>query len=484
MATQSKLAVILHADVVGSTALVRKDELLAHDRIRAAFEGFADTVRAYKGTVSEVRGDALVAEFARASDAVLAALAAQITNGERNATLTDDVVPEMRVGIALGEVVVADGTVTGGGVVLAQRLEQLAEAGGVCVQGSVYEAVSERLPLDYTNLGEQTVKGFDEPVRAYAVALRPGESLPAPEHLVSWQAKVGRPRRQWVATAGVVLLLVVVGMAAWFQPWKKPPDSSVSSSESTTARPGASETGKPRPQEKDGRAGLPLSDKPSIAVLAFTNMSEDPKQEYFADGIAEDIITDLSKVSGVFVVARNSSFSYKGANVSVKTVANELGVRYVLEGSVRRAGETLRITAQLIDASTEGHLWAERYDGSVRDVFGLQDKITEQIVRALAAKLTPDESLSMQREQTTSVEAHDAYLQVSIIGVRLATMRKPNCVFVEPLNSTPILRRRIRRSQKSICAARLIAREVTPIEGLSASTQLRSLARSDDCSNQ
>jgi len=278
-----KLAVILHADVVGSTALVQRDETLAHARIQAAFQRLANATEAYGGIAHEIRGDALVAEYSRASDAVCAALAFQIEHSGHNQNLADPIRPDLRVGISLGEVVIADGTITGAGVVLAQRLEQLAESGGVVVQGSVSETVPVRLPFAFESLGEQTVKGFDQPVRAFVAKLKPGDPVPAPE-----------PHATGVRQ-------------------------------------------KDLPDDGSGRPALELPDKPSIAVLPFTNMSGDPEQEYFSDGITEDIITELSRFRTLFVIARNSSFAFKGQSVDVKQVARELGVRYVLEGSIRRA---------------------------------------------------------------------------------------------------------------------------------------------------
>ena len=177
-----KLVVILHADVVGSTDLVRRNETVAHERIQDAFHRLSATVEAYGGLPHEIRGDALVAEFDRASDAVCAALAFQARNTQFNTTIYDDIQAQLRIGVALGEVIIDDHTITGEGVVLAQRLEQLASAGSVCIQGSVYEAVPARLPFEYENLGEQEVKGFVEPVRAYAVTPKFGENIPAPEH--------------------------------------------------------------------------------------------------------------------------------------------------------------------------------------------------------------------------------------------------------------------------------------------------------------
>ena len=381
-----KLAVIVHADVAGSTALVQRDETLAHQRINAAFQRFSSIIQEYSGTVHEIRGDALVAGFARASDAVCAALSFQRSHTAHNAQLDDDIVPVVRIGIALGEEIFADDTVTGPGVVLAQRVEQLSAPGGVCVTGAIHEAIPQRLPFDQESLGEQAVKGFEEPVRVYRVALKPGAAVPAAETRTQTQPPTP-PRRLLIALA-IVALVVIGGMVFWLKPWA--PEFEPASVQ---------------------RMAFPLPDKPSIAVLPFANMSDDPKQEYFADGITEDLTTDLSKISGLFVIARNSAFTYKGKSVKVQQVAEELGVRYVLEGSVRRAGEQVRINAQLIDATTGGHLWAERYDGSLSDVFALQDQVAQNIIRELAVRLTPGDKARQAETTTDDPEAHDAFLR-------------------------------------------------------------------------
>ena len=347
---------ILHADVVGSTELVQRNESVAHERIQDSFRRFSETITAYGGITQEIRGDALVAEFPRASDAVTASIAFQIKNADCNAQLEGDIQPQLRVGISLGEVIVADNTVTGEGIVLAQRLEQLAVPGGVVVQGSVSETVPTRLPFDFVALGEQTLKGFDQPVRAFIVNLKLGERIPDPEsHVAKPEVEVNIDHQQ---------------------------------------------------------VPLGLPDKPSIAVLPFTNMSGDPEQEYFADGVSEDIITELSKISKLFVVARNSTFTYKGQAVDVKQVGCEQGVRYVLEGSVRRSGERLRITAQLIDATTGNHLWAQRYDRVVKDVFELQDEITREVTSALQVELTEGEQARLWASGTKNLEAWETVIQI------------------------------------------------------------------------
>jgi TolB-like protein/class 3 adenylate cyclase/tetratricopeptide (TPR) repeat protein len=378
-----KLAVILHADVVGSTTLVRRNETVAHQRIQDAFRRFSKTIEVYGGIAHELRGDALVAEFERASDAVAASLAFQTENSQFNSAIDDDIQPHLRIGVAMGEVVIADNTITGNGVVLAQRLEQLADSGGVCIQDAAYQTVPKRFPFEYENLGEQELKGFEEPERVFAVSLTSGVRVPPPER----RGVVGRAGWSILAGAGVAVLVVIGGILAWWQPWV------------LREEPASVE-----------RMAFPLPDKPSIAVLPFTNMSGDSEQEYFVDGMTEDLITDLSKLSGLFVIARNSTFTYKGKPVKIRQVAEELGVRYVLEGSVRRAGGQVRINAQLIDAMTGGHLWAERYDGALTDVFALQDKVAERIVEALAVELTPQETQRVGRIGTDSTAAHDVYM--------------------------------------------------------------------------
>jgi len=341
-----KLAVILHADVVGSTALVQRDETLTHERTRYTFLAFSETIEAYGGMTCELRGDALVAEFERASDAISAALAFQAKNAESNARYGDDIQPQLRIGISMGEVVIADNTVTGAGVVLAQRLEQLADPGGVCIQAAVYETAPQRLPYEYDSLGEQKVKGFEDPVRVYTVSLEDGKAIPSPDPV---------------------------------------------------ARPDKPE--------------LELLDKPSIAVLPFTNMSGDLDQEYFADGISEDIITGLSKFAYFFVISRNSTFTYKGASVNVNQVARDLGVQYVLEGSVRKFESRIRITVQLVDAIADKLVWAERYDRELKDVFQVQDEIAQSIVTSVAPEYFSAEMRRAQRIEERNLHAWDAFMR-------------------------------------------------------------------------
>jgi len=381
-----KLAVILHADVVGSTLLVQRDEQRAHQRIQDAFRRFGLTITDYHGRVRELRGDALLAEFERASDAVSAALAFQSAQSRQTAEYDDDIRPALRVGVALGEVIIADNTITGEGVVLAQRLEQLAEPGGLCITPAIREALPKRLPFDLESLGGRELKGFEDSIEIFRVHLKSGAILPAPGEIAT-RRDARAPARS--ATGLVLALLVALGLAgAGYLAWLQRSDLA-----------------------RDESAQPQAGERPSIAVLPFDNLSGDPQQDYFADGITEDLTTDLSHVSGLFVVARNSSFAYKGRSVDLRTVAAELGVRYVLEGSVRQVGGQIRINAQLIDAHSGGHVWANRFDGAIADVFALQDEVNHNIISALEVRLTEDEEARMGRVETTVPEAYDVLLR-------------------------------------------------------------------------
>lgn len=392
--SRPRLAVVLHADVVGSTALVQKDERVAHERIQRTLRCLAQTVRAYGGIAHEVRGDALLAEFARASDALSAALAFQSTHAEKITALADDIRPVLRIGIALGEVVVADGTLTGSEVVLAQRLEQLSRPGGVTVSQPICQSVPRRLPFAYEDLGARQVKGFEEPVRAFTVTLRPGHSIPVAEPLPD--ARLAAIGWRLGIVLLPVLLLLLAGALTWWQFWRSTPERTIA--------------------EPSTKA---VATRPTLAVLPFDNLSADPEQEYFADGISDDLITDLSKISGLLVTARHSAFAFKGKSLDLREIAQQLGVRYVLEGSVRKAGGRVRINAQLTDSFAGQHLWAERYDGQLTDIFDLQDQVTAKIVEAMAVRLTAHEKDLLARRYTRSAEAYDYFLRGQELYFRL-----------------------------------------------------------------
>jgi TolB-like protein/Flp pilus assembly protein TadD len=290
-----------------------------------------------------------------------------------------------RIGVNLGDVVEEEDRIYGDGVNIAARLESICEGGEICISSTAFEHVENKLNLEFEDLGEHEVKNITKPVRVYRVLSYPGA---AAHRVVKAKKAVGRTWRKVVVAVGAIFV-VGAAVAVWHFYFRTPPIE-------------------PASVEK---MAFPLPDKPSIAVLPFNNLSGDAEQEYFADGMTDDLITDLSKVGDLFVIARNSMFTYKGKPVMVKQVAEELGVQYVLEGSVRRAGDQVRINAQLIDATTGGHLWAERYDGKMDDVFGLQDKITGKIVSALKVQLTGDEEKQVTRKETDNSKAYDSFLK-------------------------------------------------------------------------
>ncbi|MFQ5937665.1 MAG: rhodanese-like domain-containing protein [Acidiferrobacterales bacterium] len=382
---ERKLTAILYADVAGYSRLTGEDEEGTHRALSAYLDAITASIEKHNGTVLHFAGDAVLADFATVSDALICAVAVQQDLKERNKDLSDDRKVQFRIGVNLGEVIVDRNEIYGDGVNVAARLESLAEPGGICISESVHTAVGNKLPLDYEFIGEQAVKNIAKPVRTYSAKLKPDAVLPAP----SARRKARRPMHHvMAATAAAVVLVIGAGVIAWWQPWQ------------TREEPASIE-----------HMAFPLPDKPSIAVLPFDNLSGDQEQEYFSDGMTDDLITDLSKISGLFVIARNSTFTYKGKPVKVRQVAEELGVRYVLEGSTRRAGDQVRINAQLIDASTGAHLWAERYDGQLNDILGLQDRITSKIVTALAVNLTTEEAAGRSQLETGDPAAYDAFLQ-------------------------------------------------------------------------
>jgi TolB-like protein/class 3 adenylate cyclase len=384
--TKRKLVALLSADVKEYSRLMSQDERGTIRTLTAYKEAMSSLIEEYKGRVVDAPGDNLLAEFGSVVDAVNCAVEIQRELAERNAELPNSRRMEFRIGINLGDIVVEEKKIYGDGVNIAARVESLAEGGGICISGTAYDHVENKLGLEYEYLGEQEVKNIPKPVRVYRVLSYPG----AAAHRVV-RAKIALERK-WRKTAfpiAAVLVIVVGALAIWYF-HLRPSPMEVASVE---------------------KMAFPLPDKPSIAVLPFTNISEDPKQDYFADGMTEDLITDLSKISGLFVIARNSVFNYKGKPVKPRQVSRELGVRYVLEGSVRKADDRVRINAQLIDATTGGHLWAERYDGKLVDIFALQDKVTQKIVAALAVKLTAGEQELVARKDTGTIEAYDAFLQ-------------------------------------------------------------------------
>jgi adenylate cyclase len=377
-----KLTAILSADVKGYSRLMGEDEKGTVRTLNTYKEIMIGLIQHHHGRVVDAPGDNVLAEFASVVDALECAVEIQKELKTRNDELPENRKMEFRIGINLGDVIEDGEQILGDGVNIAARLESLSEAGGICISGTVFDQVRNKLELGYEYLGEQTVKNIALPVRVYKVLMEPeavgkvlGEKRTKP---IPWQ----RP----VTVLVIILIAIAAAMAIWrlyLHPTRPPVE--VASKE---------------------KMAFPLPDKPSIAVLPFVNMSGDPKEEYFSDGITEEIITALSKVPYLFVIARNSTFTYKGKPVKVKQVSEELGVRYVLEGSVRKEGGKVRITAQLIDALTGHHLWADRYDRDLKDIFALQDEITMKIITAMQVKLTVGQLANLWAEGTKNLDAY------------------------------------------------------------------------------
>ncbi len=336
-----RLAAILAADMVGFSRAMGEDEEGTLARLKLLRTELIDPkVAEHGGRIFKTMGDGILIEFDSAVAAVRNAVEIQRAIGRRNAEMPEGKRIIFRMGVNLGDVIAEGDDILGDGVNIAARLEGIAEPGGVCISGAVFDQVAGKVDYDFEDIGEPALKNIDRAIRVYRLA----------------------------------------------------------ETQEKTAASGPGEL-------------LAVPDGPSIAVLSFTNMSGDPEQEYFSDGIAEDIITGLSQMKGIFVIARNSSFTYKGQAVEIKRVGEELGVRYVLEGSVRRGGDKVRVTAQLIDARTGGHVWADRYDGTIDDIFALQDDITAKVLSAVGPELTLAEIRRARTERSESVHAWDRYLQ-------------------------------------------------------------------------
>ena len=382
---ERRLAAILAADVVGYSRLIREDEAGTLAALKAHREQLiAPKVAERKGRIVKLMGDGLLVEFPSAVEAVQCAVEIQHLIGERNADVPEEKRIVYRIGINIGDIVVEDDDIYGDGVNVAARLEGLAEPSGICVARNVFDQVKDKLDLTIEHLGERKVKNIAEPVTVYRVVLDDkAAALVTPVVQVATKPVYLR----WMIAAAAVFV-VAVGGVFWWQPWA--PDVEPASIE---------------------RMAFPLPDKPSVAVLPFDNLTGDPDQDHVADGMTETIISTLSKIPELFVIARNSSFTYKGKAVKVQQVAEELGVRYVLEGSVQRAVEEVRITVQLIDALKGHHLWSESYDRKFNDLFKLQDEIALKTTIALQVKLTSGEEARMLSRTTTNVRAWTLYQQ-------------------------------------------------------------------------
>ncbi|HEY5225503.1 MAG TPA: adenylate/guanylate cyclase domain-containing protein [Methylovirgula sp.] len=358
---QRRLAAVLAADVVGYSRLMGASEEGTLARLKAIRKTIVDpAIAEHRGRIVKTTGDGVLVEFASAVDAVRCAVEVQHRMAEQNRDVPQPSRIDFRIGIHVGDIIIDDNDIFGDGVNIAARLEGIAEPGAVCISDDAQRQIRGKVDLAFDDMGQQALKNIAEPMR-------------------TWRLRVG-------ATP------LDVGQVA---PGRQKPGEN---------------PGETRPVAETP-AVLALPDKPSIAVLPFQNMSGDAEQEYFADGMAEDIITALSRFKSLFVIARNSSFTYKGKSVDIRQVGRELGVRYVLEGSVRKAGNRVRITGQLIDAATDRHLWADKFDGALEDVFGLQDQVTASVVGVIAPTLEQAEIERTRQKPTDRLDSYDLFLR-------------------------------------------------------------------------
>jgi len=382
---ERKLAAILSADVEGYSRLMDDDEEATVRTLTSYRSAISDLVQQYRGRVVDSPGDNILAEFKSVVDAVNCAVEIQRELAERNAELPDHRKMQFRIGVNLGDVIDEDGRIYGDGVNIAARVESLAEAGGICISGRAHDQVENKLGLEYEDLGKHEVKNISRPIQVYRVLSYPGA---AAHRVIQAKEALGHRWRNMALSIAAIVIVAAVGFGIWHFYLRRP-----------TVEPASVE-----------KMAYPLPDKPSIAVLPFDNMSDDPEQAFFSDGLVEEIITALSSVPEFFVVARNSTFTYKGKPVNVQQISEELGVQYVLEGSVRKSGEKVRITAQLIDALKGHHLWAETYDRNIEDLFAVQEEITVKVITELREKITGSHQIRFAEPCSVNLEAYLKYL--------------------------------------------------------------------------
>lgn len=382
-----KLTAILSADAVGYSRLMGEDEEATVNTLTTFREVMTTLIQQHNGLVLDSPGDNLLAEFASVVDAVQCAVGVQKELKSRNDEWPENRRMPFRIGINLGDVIQEEDRIYGDGVNIAARLEGLADPGGICISKTAFDHIESKLPYGYEYMGDHTVKNIAKPIGAYRVQLEPRVTLAEKRG----EKRVEKLKRPKMVLAGAVILFVVIGaigVLTFYFLFSKP-QVEVASVE---------------------KMAYPLPDKPSIAVMPFVNLSGDPEHEYLPDGISENIISTLSKVPTLFVIARGSTFAYKGEAVKIKQVSEELGVRYIVEGGVQHSDDRIRITAQLIDAIKGHHLWSERYDRNLRDIFALQDEISLNILKALQLKI-PEAFLQGLGGGTYNLDAYLKFLQ-------------------------------------------------------------------------
>ncbi len=385
---ERKLTAILCADVFGYSRLMGENEEATLRTLSSHRKLIDSLIEQHHGRFVNSAGDSVLAEFASVVNAVQCAVEIQTTLKTENAPLPPERRMEFRIGVNLGDVMVDGEQIYGDGVNVAARLESLADPGGICISGTVHEQVRDKLALGYEDAGEQEVKNIARPVRVWRVLAEPGaDARPSAKTQLVPRKYV---RRGIFSLAGLALIAAVIIFVQHLSLRPPTPSASIPPAQAPA---------------------LTLPDKPSMAVLPFTNMSGDREQEYFSDGITDDLTTALSRLPDLFVIARTSAFTYKGKAVKVQDISQQLGVKYVLEGSVRRADNQVRITAQLVDATTGDHIWAEHYDRPLRDIFALQDEIVRRIVTTLNLQLNLTEKGILVTKRTDNLEAYDYFLR-------------------------------------------------------------------------
>ena len=393
--TERRLAAIVATDVVGYSRLIGADEEGTRAAMRVLQEELWDPKTAqHKGRVVKTTGDGQLLEFPSVVDAVRCSIEFQQAMKERNADIPEDQLIELRLGINLGDIIVEGDDIHGDGVNVAARLETLAEPGGICISRKVRDEIRDKLEVSFEDLGEIEVKNIARPIRTFRLGFADyvagAYTAPSPDNAQPLPAQSAKPNRLWqgVAAASVVIAIGALYVVGIWQPW-------VTRVEAANV----------------ANMAFPLPDKPSIAVLPFDNLSGDPEQEFLADGFSEDLTTAISRLPQVFVISRTTTQTYKGRQVTVKQIAEELGVQFVLEGSVQRDGDQLRVNAQLIDALSGRHVWAEKFDRNITDFFAVKDEITLNVVSNISAELGVGEIDRATRRETENLEAWLLYRQ-------------------------------------------------------------------------
>lgn len=408
-----KLTAILSADVVGYSRLMGEDEEATIRTLTTYRNAIAKLVQQFRGRIVDSPGDNILSEFTSVVDAVNCAVEIQRELAERNADLPYNRKMEFRIGVNVGDVVQEEERIYGDGVNIAARVESMSQAGGICISGEAYDQVSNKLGLKYENLGEHQVKNISAPIRVYRVLSIPG----AAAHRVVQTKKILRKKWLWAgASTTFILLIIVVGL--YWKYFYLPTPTNI---------------------DPENKMTFNLPKGPSIAVLPFDNMTGDPEQEFFCDGITETIISALSQTPKLFVIARNSTFAYKGKQINAQQIGHELNAAYVIEGSIQKSDERIRVTVQLIDTKSGNHLWAEQYNRKLKDIFKLQDEITLKIMKTMQIKLAGGEQFRSRLKGIGDLQlalklfrALDYFFRGNIEGTNLARQEIIEIIELDP----------------------------------------------------